>query len=102
MKPIAAINDESNPGLENAGRAQPAQNSATRRANLTCSSSRPVPARTAVSLVDSAFYCIWRTVGAGTDNRRHLVAITRAGLEKRTEARRRWCEPCGRWVASAM
>jgi DNA-binding MarR family transcriptional regulator len=32
----------------------------------------------------------WLTVGAGTDDRSHLIAITQAGREKRTEARRRW------------
>ena len=32
----------------------------------------------------------WLNVGAGTDDRSHLVAITDAGREKRTEARRRW------------
>jgi DNA-binding MarR family transcriptional regulator len=32
----------------------------------------------------------WLTVGAGTDDRSHLVAITEAGREKRTEAQRRW------------
>jgi DNA-binding MarR family transcriptional regulator len=32
----------------------------------------------------------WLTVGAGTDDRSHLVAITRAGREKRSEAHRRW------------
>jgi DNA-binding MarR family transcriptional regulator len=32
----------------------------------------------------------WLSVGAGADDRSHLVAITDAGREKRTEARRRW------------
>jgi DNA-binding MarR family transcriptional regulator len=32
----------------------------------------------------------WLTVGAGTDDRSRLVAITPAGREKRTEAHRRW------------
>ena len=32
----------------------------------------------------------WLTVGAGTDDRSHLVALTEAGREKRTEAQRRW------------
>ena len=32
----------------------------------------------------------WLSVGAGDDDRSHLVAITDAGREKRTEARRRW------------
>jgi DNA-binding MarR family transcriptional regulator len=32
----------------------------------------------------------WLTIGAGSDDRSHLVAITRAGREKRTEAQRRW------------
>jgi DNA-binding MarR family transcriptional regulator len=32
----------------------------------------------------------WLTVGAGTDHRSHLVAITSAGREKRSEAHRRW------------
>jgi len=32
----------------------------------------------------------WVTVGAGTDSRSHLVGITEAGREKRTEAQRRW------------
>jgi DNA-binding MarR family transcriptional regulator len=32
----------------------------------------------------------WLTVGAGSDDRSHLVTITLAGREKRTEARRRW------------
>jgi DNA-binding MarR family transcriptional regulator len=32
----------------------------------------------------------WLTAGAGTDDRSHLVAITEAGREKRTEAQRRW------------
>src|SRR5260370_6928036 len=31
----------------------------------------------------------WLNVGAGTDDRSHLVAITAAGREKRTEAHRR-------------
>jgi DNA-binding MarR family transcriptional regulator len=30
------------------------------------------------------------TIGAGSDSRSHLVAITRAGREKRTEGQRRW------------
>ena len=32
----------------------------------------------------------WLTVGAGTDDRSHLVAITQAGRDKRAEAQRRW------------
>jgi DNA-binding MarR family transcriptional regulator len=32
----------------------------------------------------------WLTIGAGTDDRSHLVAITPMGREKRTEAQRRW------------
>jgi DNA-binding MarR family transcriptional regulator len=32
----------------------------------------------------------WLTIGAGTDDRSHLVAITRTGREKRAEAQRRW------------
>jgi DNA-binding MarR family transcriptional regulator len=32
----------------------------------------------------------WLRVGAGPDDRSHLVAITQAGREKRTEAQRRW------------
>ena len=36
----------------------------------------------------------WLNVGAGTDDRSHLVAITDAGREKRTEARRRWPTGC--------
>src|SRR5271156_2341308 len=32
----------------------------------------------------------WLTVGAGTDDRSHLIAITEAGREKRSEAQRRW------------
>ena len=32
----------------------------------------------------------WLALGAGTDDRSHLVAITQAGREKRTEAQRRW------------
>jgi DNA-binding MarR family transcriptional regulator len=32
----------------------------------------------------------WLTVGAGTDDRSHLVAITSAGRQKRSEAHRRW------------
>ena len=32
----------------------------------------------------------WVTVGTGTDSRSHLVGITEAGREKRTEAQRRW------------
>jgi DNA-binding MarR family transcriptional regulator len=32
----------------------------------------------------------WLMVGAGTDDRSHLVAITAAGREKRSEAHRRW------------
>jgi DNA-binding MarR family transcriptional regulator len=32
----------------------------------------------------------WLTVGAGTDDRSHLVTITAAGREKRSEAHRRW------------
>jgi DNA-binding MarR family transcriptional regulator len=32
----------------------------------------------------------WLTVGAGSDDRSHLVAITQAGRDKRAEAQRRW------------
>jgi DNA-binding MarR family transcriptional regulator len=32
----------------------------------------------------------WITVGAGIDDRSHLVSITEAGREKRAEAQRRW------------
>ena len=32
----------------------------------------------------------WLTVGAGTDDRSHLVAITSAGRQQRSEAHRRW------------
>jgi DNA-binding MarR family transcriptional regulator len=32
----------------------------------------------------------WLTVGAGTDDRSHLVAVTQAGRDKRAEAQRRW------------
>jgi DNA-binding MarR family transcriptional regulator len=32
----------------------------------------------------------WLTVGAGMDDRSHLVAITQAGRDKRAEAQRRW------------
>jgi DNA-binding MarR family transcriptional regulator len=32
----------------------------------------------------------WLTVGAGIDDRSHLVAITQAGRDKRAEAQRRW------------
>lgn len=32
----------------------------------------------------------WLTVGAGNDDRSHLVAITQAGRDKRAEAQRRW------------
>jgi DNA-binding MarR family transcriptional regulator len=32
----------------------------------------------------------WLTIGAGIDDRSHLVTITQAGREKRTEAQRRW------------
>jgi DNA-binding MarR family transcriptional regulator len=32
----------------------------------------------------------WLSVGEGTDARSHLVTITAAGREKRTEAQRRW------------
>jgi DNA-binding MarR family transcriptional regulator len=32
----------------------------------------------------------WVTAGAGADDRSHLIAITEAGREKRTEAHRRW------------
>jgi len=32
----------------------------------------------------------WLTIGAGTDDRSHLVAITQAGRDKRAEAQRRW------------
>ncbi len=32
----------------------------------------------------------WLTVGVGTDGRSHLVALTEAGRDKRTEAQRRW------------
>src|SRR6202167_2547924 len=32
----------------------------------------------------------WLTVGVGTDSRSHLIGITEAGREKRSEAQRRW------------
>ena len=32
----------------------------------------------------------WLTVGAGTDDRSHLVAITQVGRDKRAAAQRRW------------
>jgi DNA-binding MarR family transcriptional regulator len=32
----------------------------------------------------------WLMVGAGTDDRSHLVTITQAGRDKRAEAQRRW------------
>jgi DNA-binding MarR family transcriptional regulator len=32
----------------------------------------------------------WLTVGAGSDDRSHLVAVTQAGRDKRAEAQRRW------------
>jgi len=32
----------------------------------------------------------WLMVGAGTDDRSHLVVITQAGRDKRAEAQRRW------------
>ena len=32
----------------------------------------------------------WLTIDAGTDDRSHLVALTRTGREKLTEAQRRW------------
>jgi DNA-binding MarR family transcriptional regulator len=32
----------------------------------------------------------WLTVGAGSDDRSHLVAITQTGREKQAEAQRRW------------
>jgi DNA-binding MarR family transcriptional regulator len=32
----------------------------------------------------------WLTIGAGTDDRSHLVAVTKTGREKLTEAQRRW------------